>query len=249
VSDASDDGAPANDGGAAYEALVREGMPLVVTAAKRVARKLGGRVPLDDLISIGNTALLDVARSWDPARAPYAAYATWKLGLAILDGARRETHGRWVKARATALVGAERFGGEYHAHHAGSRPPDDAPPTTMEQDQAALGEMLAGRAAALALGLIGGGLDEQVVHTPEERLARAEEEHLARAAIARLPERERALLERHYFGGEQFDEIAEDLGITKSWASRLHHRGVAAVQRELGGAHAFDEAPTLVDDR
>ena len=37
-------------------------------------------------------------------------------------------------------------------------------------------------------------------------------------------------MERHYYGGEPFDVIAADLGISKSWASRLHERAILAVK-------------------
>ena len=48
-----------------------------------------------------------------------------------------------------------------------------------------------------------------------------------RTAVAELPEQERTLVERHYFGGERFDKVAAELGLSKSWASRLHTRAVA----------------------
>ena len=52
-----------------------------------------------------------------------------------------------------------------------------------------------------------------------------------------LPARERALIERHYFGGEPFDEIAKDLGISKSWASRLHTQAIQALAKALRGSY------------
>jgi len=41
-----------------------------------------------------------------------------------------------------------------------------------------------------------------------------------------LPERERALVQGFYFDGRQFDEVAKELGISKSWASRLHAKAL-----------------------
>ena len=51
-----------------------------------------------------------------------------------------------------------------------------------------------------------------------------------------LPDRERALIDRHYFGGEPFDEIAKDIGISKSWASRLHAQAIQKLAAALRGA-------------
>lgn len=56
--------------------------------------------------------------------------------------------------------------------------------------------------------------------------------HQLATAVASLPTRERLLVERHYYDGERFDVIARDLGISKSWASRLHDRAL----RSLRGA-------------
>ena len=93
----------------AEQELVRQGLPLVLSVCRRLARRLGGTVPLDDLTSIGNLALVDVARSWDPARATFVAYASARLKWAILDGLRRETHVRAAALRAAAVRCLEAF--------------------------------------------------------------------------------------------------------------------------------------------
>ena len=69
--------------------------------------------------------------------------------------------------------------------------------------------------------------------SPEEVTARAQVAASVRGALSDLPERERALVERHYYGGEAFEAIAEDLGISKSWASRLHERAIATLGKAL----------------
>jgi RNA polymerase sigma factor for flagellar operon FliA len=208
--------------------LLSQGLPVVQAVSRKLARRLGRHVHVDDLLGIGNAALLEVARSYDPSRANFAAYAATRLRWAILDGLRRETHGRSTAARAAALLASERVGEAY-----GEVPEPDAP-TTIEQDQARLDEMLADHAAALAVGLLATRADPpEDVLTPEEELSRAETWRTLRAAVGSLPERERALVERHYFGDEQFDEIARELGISKSWASRLHQQAMSAIRRAL----------------
>jgi RNA polymerase sigma factor for flagellar operon FliA len=196
-------------------------------------------VPVDDLMSIGNFALADIVRDWDPSRAKFAAYATSKLNWAMVDGLRRETHGRRVAARAAALHASDRFAQAYAAgvDEGGV----EAAPTTIEEDQAALDDLLSGQAAALAAGLFAADPDAQVPETPEEKVAKAEAAHRALEMIASMPERERAILERYYLGSESLDAIARDLGITKSWASRLAQRAVLVMQRAMGAPP--DEPP------
>ena len=66
-----------------------------------------------------------------------------------------------------------------------------------------------------------------------ERLAEAQLVERAMAAIDALPEREAALMRRHYLDGERLDQIAIDLGLSKSWASRLHARALAKLSEAL----------------
>ncbi len=52
-------------------------------------------------------------------------------------------------------------------------------------------------------------------------------------AVAALPFRERELVRGHYLHGSRFDHIAEGLGITKSWGSRLHTRALGELAKRL----------------
>ena len=52
-----------------------------------------------------------------------------------------------------------------------------------------------------------------------------------RAAIDALPERERALMTKHYWEGKNLLEAGAELGISKSWASRLHAQAVDRLRR------------------
>jgi RNA polymerase sigma factor FliA len=47
-----------------------------------------------------------------------------------------------------------------------------------------------------------------------------------RDALAALPEKERALVTKHYWEGKNLLEAGAELGISKSWASRLHAQAV-----------------------
>ena len=53
---------------------------------------------------------------------------------------------------------------------------------------------------------------------------RAELIRLVRNAIAELSSDEGELVRRHYLEGERLEDIARDLGISKSWASCIRAR-------------------------
>lgn len=214
---------------------VREGMPVLEFVARRIAKRVRGEVAVDDLMALGRPALLEVARTFDPNRAKFSTYTALKVKWAIFDGLRRETSfGRAASARAKALAASARFS-EGVAKLEGRL--EDGELATEEVYQHRLRTLLDGHAAALALGLLTSSGEPDAVaggaENPEESASRAELKRALAVAVRNLPERERALVERHYFGGEAFDAIARDLGISKSWASRLHAGAIQSLAASL----------------
>jgi RNA polymerase sigma factor for flagellar operon FliA len=54
-----------------------------------------------------------------------------------------------------------------------------------------------------------------------------------RNALRELPERERLLVQGHYYDGRQFDEVSAELGISKSWGSRIHAHALDLLRQAL----------------
>jgi len=213
-------------------------LELVDIVARQVARTLGCVVELDDLRSFGREGLLDAARKFDSARGvPFRAYANFRVRGAIFDGIRSLSQ---LPRRAY-----ERLNGLSAALKVSEGAADDtftspANATRAQADQA-LGDHLAAMAAAITVGLIaptGVGDDGEHVQvstadTPEEAVSRAELLVLVQDAIAGLPEEEAVLVRRHYLEGERFDHVAQSLGLSKSWASRLHTRAMQRLAKRL----------------
>jgi RNA polymerase sigma factor for flagellar operon FliA len=91
-------------------------------------------------------------------------------------------------------------------------------------------------ASAMALGLIRAASREDAADPSlgaHEALERQETIAALRSAMEELPERERHLIERHYFDGIQLDEASSELGLSKSWGSRLHARAIEGMTRAL----------------
>jgi len=81
---------------------------------------------------------------------------------------------------------------------------------------------------------------EQITRTgevPLVSLLRQEQQKGIREALATLPERNRKVLEAYYFEDLTLEEIGKRLGLSKSWVSRMHAKGLEmlrpAVQRTL----------------
>ena len=220
--------------GPEIEARVREGLPVVGMLARQLRRQLGGRLDVAELESMGNEGLLDAARSFDPSRGvPFRRWANLRARGAMFDGLRAQGGlPRAAYRKLRALEAADRV--------QDGRLEDDAasPPPSPEAADKRIEESLSGMAMAMAAGFLSASSEglERVVDedvSPEDAVAEKELLDVVRSIIARRPDAERQLLERHYFGGVTFDEAAKELGLSKSWASRLHARALEAVAIEM----------------
>jgi RNA polymerase sigma factor for flagellar operon FliA len=210
---------------------------LVEIIARQIARSLGAGVELDDLRSFGREGLLDAARKFDTERGvPFRAYANFRVRGAIIDGVRSSASlPRRTYERLNGLSASLRVSEGAAEDTFGSAP------TTRAQADLALGDHLAAMAAAISVGLIAptatgeGGEIVQVstADSPEEAVARAQLLTVVDSAIRELPDDEAALVRRHYLEGERFDKVAESLGLSKSWASRLHTRALQRLSKRL----------------
>jgi RNA polymerase sigma factor (sigma-70 family) len=68
--------------------------------------------------------------------------------------------------------------------------------------------------------------------SPEELLANAEMHAALREIMARLPDRERSVVEG-YFAGRKLKELGAMAGATESWASRTLARALVAIRRDF----------------
>jgi len=223
------------------ERLLREHGQLIRSVAVRVARQIGSRLKVEELLSYGQCALLDAARTHDARRCPFLEYAALKMRWAMLDGARRETRNRRIMARCRALEASDRVLEDETQHQAaqGSQAEGSTElPETEEVYRQRLRSLLAAQAAALAVGLSAEPESieqaEDPKEGPEALALRSATSKRLRSAVTELPNRERILVERHYFAGERFDTIADSLGLSKSWASRLHARAIRSLGLSLG---------------
>lgn len=69
--------------------------------------------------------------------------------------------------------------------------------------------------------------------SPEDLVIRLDEARRLRAAASSLDARGSALVSGHYFDERQFDHVALELGLSKSWASRIHTGGLKKLRARL----------------
>ena len=61
---------------------------------------------------------------------------------------------------------------------------------------------------------------------PEDRLMREQRESQIRKALQSLPDSNRRVLEAYYFEDLTLEDIGKKLGLSKSWVSRVHAKGL-----------------------
>jgi RNA polymerase sigma factor for flagellar operon FliA len=214
-------------------------LDLVESTLRRVKRSVGSLVDEDELRSFGQEGLLDAARRYESGRGvPFRAFASFRVRGAMMDGVRHVARiPRRVFVRIRALEAASRQSEGVIEDLAVGPPPGERP----EQAERALAAHLAGMATAMAVGMVtapdagatvdsGSGEDD-----PESVVARAELRALIERELDALPAEEATLVKRHYFEGEPFESVARELGLSRSWASRLHTRAIERLGRRLRG--------------
>lgn len=193
-------------------------------AAAMIHPRVRRHVAMDELVALGNVGLAEAARRYDPARGvAFPTYAWYRVLGAVLDGLRqaaplpRRTWARLIALqRASDALDAARGCEDRRAQLAHAM---SAIRTMYATSLEALRER--GFDAAADGPAPPDGLDEARLRA---RLV---------AAIAELPAPMRALIERCYFDGLRLCEAAEQLGCSKSWASRLHAQAIERLRAAI----------------
>ena len=182
----------------AEQQLIEKALPVVHSVARALWLRWGGRHELDELAACGAEALVPLVRGYDPERAPLGPFLQRRLSWAIHDAVRRQNHTRTHAFRHPILTVAD--GGAEGAPASPSSEEEPAPSTE--------------RASGPGILVLGGDMAEVPAagEDPEQAVARASEGRWLRRVVSRLPHRERALVEDHYFADR-------DLGLTRCSAS------------------------------
>lgn len=226
---------------ARQKAVVAEHLGLVRAIAVQVRRQVSHRIELDDLVGYGTTGLLEAAERFDERfGVKFSTFSYHRIRGAMYDGLREMGHlprSEYAKLQRAerAHQALENIAEREHAAAAAG-----APKPTVDEDVRAMHEAMAQVVTSWVTSLE--GLAEKGLQVEGEGLPADEQIDLARvggrvrAVLPRLPEKERHFIEKHYFEGKNLLEAGAELGLSKSWASRLHARALELLRKELGTA-------------
>ncbi|MBI5479208.1 MAG: sigma-70 family RNA polymerase sigma factor [Deltaproteobacteria bacterium] len=221
--------------------LVEKHLGLVRAQASDIMQSAGlpASIEFDDLVSFGTKGLIEAAQRFQPERgAAFATFAYYRVRGAIFDGLR--SFG-WVNRREYARLREQERVDAYLQSH--SERTAGAGPARLEDQVAARAEALGGAATVFVTSLEAEARPDAADERPgaDEVIALGELSETVRAALRELPPQERAIVEAFYFKDRNLQDAGRDLGVSKSWASRLHAAAIDKLRRRL--ARADEAAP------
>ncbi len=226
---------------ARQQALVTEHLPRVRGIVQRLGARLPSHLDREELVHGGVLGLIDAARRFDPnLGCSFVSYAEIRIRGAVLDQLRvMDWVPRTVRERRRNLESAERdiekrtgrrAEPEEIAEFLGLAPERferlrwlvfEAPlhPSAEPWDEAAHAEAHAHAA------------------DPFQLLGRGRAEEAVADALARLPDRERAVVSLLYWEELSLDAAGKILGLSESRIRALHLRALLRLRHRLRGLH------------
>jgi len=200
---------------------------LVRHVADAVWQIIGKAVPLEDLIGYGQIGLIEAVDRFQPeTRCQFSTYAYYRIRGAILDGLCK------LQGLSRRLMEKLRFYRGLHEVLAARYETGASSMEDLEQIWRALDESLHDGLVLFMLAHASVISDEDPRPDSEGEAAAlvAEWRRQIRQSLEQLPEMERRLVQKVYFEGLSLSEAAEQMGISRSWACRLHQRAVQTLR-------------------
>lgn len=222
--------------------LIEQHLSLVQAIAHKVKKSLTTSIDVEDLIGYGSKGLVEAAERFDARQGvAFSTFAYYRIRGAMYDGLR--TMG-WYSRADYARYRAEERVNEYlqnqsdregAAQASGASPPGASDST--EETMADIATSLSGIATVHITSL------EAATYVADDRLpppdAQLEMRQLTgrlREALTQLPDKERRLMELYYLADKNLEEAGRELGLSKSWACRLHARAVDLLRVAMADA-------------
>jgi RNA polymerase sigma factor for flagellar operon FliA len=227
--------------------LVELHAPYVRNIAGKIKKTLPKEISFEELYEYGIIGLLEAADRFDPSLgAHFTTFAYYRVRGAIYDGLRGMG---WMSRTAYSKAKYESRANAYLQEKAHA--PEEAPEPNRAAGQtgqsaepvhpleAAVLE-LASTVHSLAAVYITSldaateaNLKDEVHLGPEDAVGLDELRALVRKTLRQLPPEERQLLELYYYKDKSMQEVGDDLGLSKSWTSRLHAKVIDKLHRML----------------
>lgn len=234
------------------EELVVHYQGLVFNLAHKIVRKLKQGTEVEDLISDGMVGLVKALDAFDPERGfKFSTYATPVIRGSILNGLRKLT---WLPERKVTEVRNFQKAVDKLSKVTGRRPSEEDIAKELEISAKEVFNIIADMSSMYLMSLdmplgtensdasVGDLVEDTGFAGPDQEFEFEEEREALRRSLEDLGERDRDIIESHYFEGETFDSISKRLGISKQRVSQLHLKAVRYMRKSLGDVEVSPDA-------
>ena len=226
---------PAPDQDMSRQQLAEKYTPYVRSIAGKIKKTLSKDIEFDDLVSYGMLGLMEAADRFDAKYgANFMTFAYYRVRGAIFDGLRGMG---WVNRTEYQRY---RFEQRANAYLSAVNDQDIQPPVGIRRSDddeiTDLANVVEGLVTIYVTALDAmEGFEVQDDRGPsiEESIELQQARELVQAALEKLGGQEKTLLELYYYQEMSLEEVGKELGLSKSWTSRLHSRAVQKMGRLL----------------
>ena len=191
---------------------------LVLKLAAETRKRYRLQIEIDELEAAGLEGLVQAQNAFEPGRGiAFTTFAYYRIRGAMLDNCRRLG---LIKRRQKSQVLFEEAANEVLEQAARSAPPVVTQATTASWIAEAFDDM------TVVFMMAEGKSPEPASRDrgPDQHAESSELKQRLRRHLSDLSVEERTIIEGYYLEGRQLTEVARELGVSKSWASRVHTR-------------------------
>jgi RNA polymerase sigma factor for flagellar operon FliA len=218
--------------GLTAEELLEKYTPLVRSIAYQIKQRLRIPVEIDELVQEGRIGLMEAAERFDSTLGvSFKTFAYYRVKGAMYDGLRKMDV---ITRRKNANLMFETAASEFLADEALRGSTEPVRKTTKDEINEVAG-LISGLVPIymLTLDAIDRMEQEEPGRSPDQQLAFKQQKAELKKAMQQLPAKERRLLEYHYYEDLTLEQAAARLGLSKSWASRLHAKAISKLHNKL----------------
>jgi RNA polymerase sigma factor for flagellar operon FliA len=194
-----------------------------------ILRKLPAHIEKSDVQACAELGLMEAARAFDSRPGvQFKTFAYYRIRGAIYDGLRKAS---WFSRGQYKDFQFERAANDYMTDCSEAAA---SPVVTMDELEHHATSIVTCYMLSLESSDVAQPADKR--RSQEEELLAKEAQARLLAAVPKLPEKNRRVIEAYYFEGRNLDEIGAEMGLSKSWTCRIHAKALEMLRGLLEDA-------------
>jgi RNA polymerase sigma factor for flagellar operon FliA len=212
--------------------LIEKYRPYVRSIVSKVMKTISRDVDFDDLVGYGELGLIEAADRFDPKyNVNFMTFAYYRIRGAVYDGLRGMG---WVSRSQYAKIRYEQ-GANHYINSVNERNESTYGSRSVNDEVNQISEVITGLASIFITSLDASEAiqveSEDPESNPYHQTEFKEARRVLQEALEKLPEQEKLLLQYYYYEDVTLEEAGTRLGLSKSWASRLHSRAIQKLHK------------------